>query len=164
MNGITVVQAALESTRGLLKWFIDDFSDADLFVRPAPRANHMAWQIGNVIGGDIFLLKGVFPNARFPDLPPGFAELHGSAGAAKDGPEGFLNKAEYIALFDAVRSAVIDFAGTLTDHDLDKPTSGDMAKFAPRICDLFLLVANHTIMHAGQATVIRRILGKPVLF
>jgi hypothetical protein len=39
-----------------------------------------------------------------------------------------------------------------------------MAKFAPRLGDLFQLVANHTLMHAGQFSVVRRKLGKPVLF
>ena len=52
----------------------------------------------------------------------------------------------------------------LTDADLEKATPGDMAPFAPRIVDLLILLANHTLMHAGQFTVVRRKLGKPVLF
>jgi hypothetical protein len=39
-----------------------------------------------------------------------------------------------------------------------------MAAFAPTLGHIFLLVANHTLMHAGQITVVRRLLGKPVLF
>ena len=52
----------------------------------------------------------------------------------------------------------------LSDTDLDKPTAGSMAGFAPTWGHLFVLVANHTLMHAGQFTVVRRKLGKPVLF
>ena len=39
-----------------------------------------------------------------------------------------------------------------------------MAKFAPTVGAMLLLNANHTMMHAGQFTVVRRKLGKPVLF
>jgi hypothetical protein len=39
-----------------------------------------------------------------------------------------------------------------------------MAKFAPTVMALFLLTANHQMMHAGQFSVVRRKLGKPVLF
>ena len=53
MNGIEVLKASLAGTQYVLKWFVDDFSDAELLVRPVPTANHAAWQIGNVIAGDV---------------------------------------------------------------------------------------------------------------
>jgi hypothetical protein len=52
----------------------------------------------------------------------------------------------------------------MPDADLDKPTQGNMAQFAPTLGALLLLQSNHTLMHAGQFTVLRRKLGKPVLF
>ena len=52
----------------------------------------------------------------------------------------------------------------LSDADLDRPTQGRMATFAPRLGDLLVLVSNHTLMHGGQISVLRRKLGKPVLF
>ena len=164
MNGIEVIQAALEGTRFTTNWFLSDFSDADMFVRPAPTANHAAWQIGNVIVGDLFLVKEQLPDAVYPELPAGFAENHGKDGAAKDGPDGFLTKAEYIALFDSVRAATIAAVGKLSEADLDRPTVGQMAAFAPTLGKVLLLTSDHTLMHAGQFTVIRRLLGKPVLF
>jgi hypothetical protein len=39
-----------------------------------------------------------------------------------------------------------------------------MAPFAPTLGALFVLVANHALMHGGQFSVVRRKLGKPVLF
>jgi hypothetical protein len=39
-----------------------------------------------------------------------------------------------------------------------------MAKFAPTVGAMLLLNANHVLMHAGQFSVVRRKLGKPVLF
>jgi hypothetical protein len=164
MNGREAIQAALEGTRSTLKWFVSDFTDEELLVRPVPGANHAAWQIGNVIVGDRWLVQSQLPDAVFPELPPGFEETHGSEGAKKDGPEGFLTKAEYLSLFDAARSATIAAVGSLTDADLDRPSVGQVANFAPTLGRAFLLVSDHTLMHAGQFSVIRRKLGKPVLF
>jgi hypothetical protein len=164
VNGIEVIKASLAGTQHFLKWFVEDFTDADLLVRPVPGANHAAWQIGNVIAGDIFLVKDQFPETPFPELPEGFLEKHGGQGSKDEGPDGFLTKAEYIALFDKVRATTIAALDSLTDADLDRPTSGKMAEFAPTIGRLYLAASDHTLMHAGQFSVIRRFLGKPVLF
>jgi hypothetical protein len=164
MNGVKAIQTALEGTRSALHMFVSDFSDADLFVRPVPNANHTAWQIGNVIVGDQYMVTSQLPDVPFPELPAGFAELHGPDGAKKDGPEGFLTKAEYLALFDKVRAATITALGGLKDHELDRPTTGQMASYAPTLGQMFILASDHTLMHAGQFSVIRRCLGKPVLF
>jgi DinB superfamily len=164
MNGIKAIQSALEGTRDALKLFVGDLSDADLLVRPVPGANHAAWQIGNVIAGDIYMLADQLPDVAFPELPAGFAELHGTSGAKREGPEGFLTKEEYLRLFDAVRSTTIAAAGALSDADLDRPTVGGVAGYAPTLGRIFQLTSDHTLMHAGQISVIRRKLGKPVLF
>lgn len=142
--------------------YLSDFSDADLLVRPVPGANHAAWQIGNVIGGDIYFIAPELPDTPYPTLPLGFNDLHGSAGVKKD--EGFLTKAEYLALFEKVRNATIAAVGQLTDAELDRPAIGPGKKFAPTLGKLFILASNHTLMHAGQFSVIRRKLGKAVLF
>lgn len=164
MNGVQAVQAALQSTQGLATWFVSDLSDDDILVRPVPGANHIAWQLGNIIGGDIFLVNAELPDVKYPEIPAGFVELHGSQGTGKDGKEaGFLSKAEYVALLEQIRAVTVAAAGKLTDADLDKPCSPQMATFAKTIGDLFIGVANHTMMHAGQFSVVRRKLGKPVL-
>src|SRR4051794_18037399 len=120
MNGREAIRAALEGTKGTLNGLVSDFSDADLLVRPVPGANHAAWQIGNVIGGDIYLVRTELPDAAYPSLPAGFMDQHGSKGAKDDAPEKFLTKAEYLKLFDEVRSATGAVLDKLTDADLDR--------------------------------------------
>jgi hypothetical protein len=164
MTGREAIKAALESTRGNLHWYVSDFSDADLLVRPVPGANHAAWQIGNVIGGDIYLVRCELPDAAYPELPAGFMDQHGTKGAGDDAPDKFLTKAQYLKLFDEVRSATIAALDKLTDADLDRPASEQMRAWAPTLAHVFLMASNHTLMHTGQFTVIRRKLGKPVLF
>lgn len=162
MTGKDAIKAALSSTQGLLNWYVGDLSDADFLERPAPAANHIAWQMGHVIAGDVHLIRQQLPDAVYPELPAGFMEKHTKETASQN--QAFYTKAEYVDLFGKVRTATIAALNSLTDVDLDRPTQGNMAKFAPRLGDLFLLVSNHTLMHAGQFTVLRRKLGKPVLF
>jgi uncharacterized damage-inducible protein DinB len=162
MNAKDAIQAALGSAQHMLEWFVSDLSDADLLVRPVPGANHIAWQLGHLINAEPHLIRMELPDATYPELPAGFAQQHSKETATSDA--GFRPKGEYLEWSKKMRGATRAVLDTLTDADLDRPSTGRMAKFAPRLADMFILVANHTMMHAGQFTVVRRKLGKPVLF
>jgi hypothetical protein len=164
MNGCKVIETALTSTQNIVPMYLGDLTDADLLVRPVPGANHIAWQFGHLIASEIHLVRSQLPNAAYPELPPGFAEQHGKETSAQEPPKGFGGKEQYVALFNRVREATKAAVAKLSDADLDRPTKGDMAKFAPKLGDFLILVANHSLMHAGQFSVVRRKLGKPVLF
>jgi hypothetical protein len=161
MNAITVVKTALEGTKPMLGWYLGDLSDAELLIRPVAGANHIAWQIGHLILSEIGSIKKVFPDAVYPELPEGFEAAHKSEASAKEDATGYLTKAEYLALYDSVRSATVAVASKLTEADLDKETGLGWAKTA---ADLFLMTPVHDMMHVGQFTVVRRKLGKPRAF
>jgi uncharacterized damage-inducible protein DinB len=162
MKATQAIMAVLKSTADQPSMYISDLSDADLLVRPAPNANHTAWQLGHLISAEPYLVKMLTPDAKYPELPAGFAEQYGKEGASRD--TGFLSKAEYLELFSKVRKATLAFVEGLNDADLDKPVTGNMAKYAPTWGSMLILVSNHVLMHTGQITVLRRKLGKPVLF
>jgi uncharacterized damage-inducible protein DinB len=163
MNGIQAIRSAMHSTQQILGMYLGDLADADLLVRPAPSANHIAWQLGHIIAGEVMLLKEI-PGAAHPELPAGFAKAHDAANAASTSTEGFLSKAEYLNLFNKTRAATLALLDKLTDADLDRPTQGKIGQFAPTHGALLMLISNHTLMHAGQFTVVRRKLGKPIVF
>ncbi len=161
MTGPQAIQTALKSSQFLLPMYLSDLSDADLLVRPAPGANHIAWQLGHLIVSESHLAKEGLPNAKYPALPKGFAEQHTKETSAVEPPKGFFTKAQYLELFNATRQVTITAVGQLSPTDLDKPTTGKMANFAPTLGNLFLMIPHHDLMHAGQFTVLRRKLGKP---
>jgi hypothetical protein len=161
MTGPEVIQAALKSTKTVMEMLLADLSDADLLVRPVPGANHIAWQLGHLIASEAHLAKDSLPGAKYPPLPPGFAEQHSNDTSAAESTKGFLTKGQYLELFSATRQATIEAVGRLTPADLDKPTPEKWRQFAPTAGHMLLLVANHTMMHAGQFTPVRRKLGKP---
>jgi hypothetical protein len=162
MNAITLIQTTLTTTKGMLPAFLVDLSDADLLVRPTSGANHIAWQLGHVILAERRLGDGMLPNAKYPDLPAGFLDKHGKTGAAED--SGFFSKDEYLRLFAGHREATLASVSQLTEADLDRPTTGPVVRLAPTLGAVLLLIGNHNMLHAGQFSVVRRKLGKPVLF
>jgi uncharacterized damage-inducible protein DinB len=164
MKATDVIRTALTSTKNLLEQYVSDLSDADLLVRPVPGANTIAWQLGHLIAAEPYLVRQALPEAAYPELPAGFDQAYGKEGAAADVPRGVLTRAQYVELFNKIRAATLAAVAKLSDADLDRPTQGNMAKFAPTLGDMLVLTANHVMMHAGQFTVVRRKLGKPVLF
>lgn len=161
MNASQVIAGALKSTQDLLAWYLSDLSDADLLVRAVPEANHIAWQLGHLIEAE-GQIGSVIPGAKYPDLPADWSKRHSKETAKSD--KGFSTKAEYLAQFNKVRDVTIEAVKKLSDADLDKPMTGDMAKWAPNLGAMMMLQVNHTMMHVGQFTPVRRKLGKPVLF
>src|SRR5262249_14886790 len=149
--------------QNLLSMYLADLSDADLVVRPVPKANHIAWQLGHLIASEVRMGE-VLPGAAYPELPRGFAERHSREASSVDPPKGYGSKADYLGLFDKFREATMAPLAKTPDADLDKPTPGPMAQWAPTVGALLLLNANHTLMHVGQFRVVRRKLGKPILF
>jgi hypothetical protein len=163
MNAKEVIRLDLTWSQQIMESLLSDLTDADLLVRPAPSANHIAWQLGHMIVSETRMGSQV-PHAHFPELPAGFVERHSKETAAIEPPRGFASKAEYLNLFQKTRAATLAALDKLTPAALDQPNEGRMREFAPTIGALLLLPAGHTMMHAGQFSVVRRKLGKPVLF
>ena len=153
---------SLARTGDMLKMTIADFSDADFLVRPTPTANHTAWQIGHLIASESGMVAAC--GAPKTDLPPGFAARFTKETAKLDDPKAFPTKKELLDLFDKVRNSSATFAKSLTDQDLAKPGPEQMRRMAPTVADLLNMSNHHIMMHLGQLQVIRRKLGKPLLF
>jgi len=163
MNAIDLLVQTLQGNLGLLTRTLADFSDADLLVRPCPGANHAAWQLGHLCGGET-MMGTMLRAAGFPELPAGFKEKFTKETAAKDEPAFFPKKAELLALWTRQRQAAIAAVQSLKPEDLAKPTSGPMAAHFPNLGAVAEALSMHATMHVGQFQVIRRKLGKPILF
>ena len=161
MNAIELLTQTLQATHEFLKGALADFSDADMLVRPVPGANHAAWQLTHLIASEIEMMTGA-AGVAMPPLDERLAKVVADKESAKlDDPAAFLTKAQLLALFAQVREATIAGVKTLSESDLDRQTGWE---YAPNIGQFLSLVAGHLTMHMGQVQVIRRKLGKPVLF
>jgi hypothetical protein len=164
MQAKEVAKLALQSAQDTMQMFLGDLSDQDVTVRPVPGANNIAWQLAHLIVAEKMLLEGILPGAAYPEIPAAIATLGNERTGKVDPPEGYLPKAQYVEWMAKLRAITIAAVDKLSDSDLDTPNTGMMAKFAPTLAALLILMANHTLMHGGQFTVVRRALNKPVVF
>jgi hypothetical protein len=163
MNAKEAIRISLGASERLLPMYLNDLSDADILIRPVPDANHIAWQLGHVIASECRLGRQL-PGSTYPELPAGFAEQHVKGNSKTDPPKGFGSKGQYLELFTKVRQATLANLEKLSEVDLDKPATGDIAKMAPTLGAILLLAASHAVLHIGQFSAVRRKLGKPVVF
>jgi hypothetical protein len=161
MNGVAVLQQVMDFNDFVVSKYLADLSDADLLVRTAPSANHIAWQLGHLISAEAGIVTGQLPGTPYPEMPAGFDEQHKKETAGKD--TGFLTKAQYLDLYGKVRAATRAALAKVSDADLDKPSTGRIAGMFPKLGGVLALAANHPLMHAGQFAAVRRQLGKPVV-
>ena len=163
MDVVNLLVEGLSGSMGMLKMHLGDFSDADFLTRPVPHANHTAWQLGHLTCAEANLLNSFAPGA-IPAPPADFAAKFAKDTASLDDSKSFPSKAEIISMYEKVRADTITWTKSLTPADLDKPGPEKMARFAPTVGRLLAMLPVHDSMHLGQIQVIRRALGKPVIF
>jgi hypothetical protein len=164
MSVIDKMAEGLAKNGEFLKMHLADFSDADMLARPCPGANHAAWQLGHLIAAETNLANA-FRAGVMPELPAGFSEkFDGKEASKRDDPKSFPSKAELISLFERTRAASVKFTKSLKEQELGQPMPEKFQSFVPTVGDLIAFTPVHSAMHIGQFQVIRRKLGKPVLF
>ena len=158
-----VIVDVLRGDIGFLNMTLGDMTDADLVQRPVPGANNALWQLGHLISAEASMVNGAAGKTVI-ELPAGFAERFKKETASADDPAALGTKADLLGLFAKVRGATAEWAGSLTPEDLATPSPERIRRMAPTVGHLLYLFPNHVAMHIGQFQVLRRKLGKPVLF
>jgi hypothetical protein len=157
-----LISGTINGAYRIVHCYVDDLTDAEFFVRSVPGTNHVAWQLGHMIGGVRKMLGAI--GCEAPALPSGFAEAYTKETAGSDDPTKFATKAEYLALMDQMKAASLAAVEATPDGKLDEPGPEAMREYAPTVGAVLMLLGTHWLMHAGQFVPIRRKLGKPPLF
>ncbi|APW62450.1 DinB family protein [Paludisphaera borealis] len=162
MSPKDVLRSNLEVSRFIVDGYLADFSDGDLLVRPLPGMNHVAWQLGHLIGSERHFAELVHPGGS-PPLPEGFAEAHAKEAAGVDDPSKFKTLAEYRSIWEQQRAATLAALDAAPEADLDKADPEKYPDYAPTISRILLLIGTHPVMHVGQFVAVRRVQGKPII-
>ncbi|MGC4031584.1 MAG: DinB family protein [Tepidisphaeraceae bacterium] len=162
MSQQQTILAILERGRGMLRRHLEDFTEAEFLARPVPSADHVAWQLSHLLNGYTMMLALYGAEGKYT-VPAKVAEVTKET-AKVDDASAFLGKEELLAGNEAAIGVLIDAIKGMTDADLDKPSPEYFHRFATTLGQLALMVPLHQSMHIGQIQVIRRSLGKPVLF
>lgn len=162
MNAKEMLKSLMYMNDMVLTSYLNDLSDSDLMLRPAPQANHLAWQLGHLISSENRILDSIKPGAG-GELPAGFHEKHDKAKTGVDDPKQFLTKQQYLDAYKKQRATSAAVLASMNDSDFDGQAPERFRRMFPTVGATFLLIANHPMMHAGQFAVVRRSLGKPVV-
>jgi len=163
MNAQGAFRAGISGGQHLVEAYLKDLGDADLLVRPLPGTNHIAWQLGHLIGAENQMLEAIRPGSM-PKLPAGFREKHNKEKAKSDDAKDFLTKDEYLKLFKEQRAGTLAVLESMSEADFDKPAPEPLSSFLRTVGEVFSMQGTHWVMHAGQWALIRRKLGHPPLF
>jgi hypothetical protein len=148
-------------SKGMVDSFLKDFSDAEMLFRPAKTANHAIWQMGHLANSVRGMVTMCDPGVTFPFEDD---SRFGKSKASIDDPAFFPGKVELLGRFNQAMDIAAGWVAKLSDVELAKPTPERIQAFAPTVGALAMLLASHPFMHIGQFTVMRRALGKPILF
>lgn len=163
MKARDAIRHTLNSSTRVMMSYLEDLSDAEIMIRPVDGANHIAWQLGHLIAAERYFLEAVKAGAS-PKLPAGFASAHSKETSSIDDGAKFLSKSEYLKLFESQRAATLATLESLSEEELDLPTPDKLQALAPNQGALLNLAGTHMLMHVGQFAIVRRKLGRPVLF
>jgi hypothetical protein len=162
MNAKDAIRQSIELSHMVVQMSFGDLDDADLLVRPVPQANHIAWQLGHMIAGTCQMLGAL--GRTPPAIPEAIAKAGDAKAATSDDPAMFATKDEYMKLLRATKAAALEAVDATPEAALDQPGPESMRDYAPTVASVLALLGLHWLMHSGQFTVVRRKLGKPVLF
>jgi uncharacterized damage-inducible protein DinB len=163
MTPIELSADVLQRDLGMVTSSLADFSDTDFLARPVPGANHITWQLGHLISTETRMVNGIKPGAAAP-LPADFEAKFTKETAGKDDAAFFPKRSQMLDQLTKTRTATIAMVKGLTLADWQKEGPEKMRDFIPTIGHALHMFSAHMHMHLGQAQVIRRKLGKPILF
>lgn len=157
------IQQSLEPVAFVVAQYLNDLSDSELFVRPHPGMNHIAWQLGHLILSEHDHINAVTGD-RMPPLPGGFREQHARTAANTDDRSCFCTKDGYVRLMREQRSAALTLLAGMSDAELMQPSPQSLGYLGATVGCVFASQSLHWMMHAGQWAVVRRMLGRSPLF
>lgn len=156
-----VAQELLGTSRYVMSAYLSDMTDSDLLVCPVDGAHHAAWQLGHLIINERRMVEGVREGSGIA-LPADFERPYGKE-VPLNACEGYLTVREYSELLKEQRTRTLALLSELEESDFDRPAPEFMRGYAKSTASVFLSIASHELMHAGQIAVIRRRLGKPIV-
>jgi len=163
MTHCDLIVEILERGQGMLQRTLADFTDADMLARPTEHANHAEWMLGHLCRSESFMMHAAGGTPIV--LPEGFQERYPQSKEHENDVTQPMGKETLLALYGMVRARTIEFVKSLNDADLAREIPSPFTKGTNTSVGFMLhMPALHTSMHVGQMQVIRRKLGKPILF
>ena len=160
MNTIDFIKQNLQSSTGWAMGLLNDMRDQPLAQPTSVGGNHPLWVLGHITYAESNLLDGFIlgKENRFPELKEQFDQGTTPTANAADYP----SMDELLGKFEAIRAATLAHLETLSEADLDQPTTApeELEQFFGTVGACCSAMAVHIAFHAGQVADARRAAGK----
>ena len=162
MKAVDFIKMSLEMSKNWIAGLAMDMKDAPLTMPTPNGGNHPLWCMGHLAYSEANLLS----MAKGIDNP-----LADWEGLFKNGTTPTADASSYpsfdevVQKFEEVRAATMDYVGSLTDEDLDKPShaEGEMKDWFGTVGQCLAAMPMHFTFHGGQLADARRAAGRPPL-
>ncbi len=151
------LQFALETSRRMLHMFVDDLTTEQRRHRVCPEANCVDWLVGHLVLTEQ-RFHAVF-DAKSPTLPEGFDKKFARDEVAPRQAD-YGDTSGLMRLFDVQRNITVEKVSQMTQEQLMVPLLKPHPRFST-LGEAAIFCALHVNIHAGQISMIRRMLGKP---
>ncbi len=151
------LQFALEGSRRMLHMFVNDLTPEERRYRICPDANCIDWVVGHLVLTEQ-RFHAVF-GAKSPLLPAGFDKTFARDDVAPKAAD-YGDTSGLLKLFDEQRNVTIAKVCEFPQEELMVPLENPHPRFST-LGEAAIFCALHVTLHAGQMSMIRRMLGKP---
>jgi uncharacterized damage-inducible protein DinB len=154
----------LEFGRRTMEGLVADLDGADLVAPPTSRGgNHALWVMGHLAVSEASIV-GRFIKGQEPALKE-WQPLFALGSQPTSDLSKYPAKSELLKKSQAVRQETLNLLGSLSEKDLDKPTSVQQnQELFGTIGRCFVTMVHHQAFHIGQIAVVRRALGRKPAF
>ena len=159
--GAKEIAASFRVVRNNTLKIAEEIPEDKYSFRPAEGSRTIAQTLIHISNAHRFALEIHHNNLRSTMEGFNFPAFIGPIAASEQEP---MTKAQIVARLTAAGEEFETWVKTLSPESLMKPTPESMQKFAPTVSHILHMAGTHLGMHMGQMQVVRRKLGKPVLF
>ncbi len=164
MSQTEFLLAQFASVRRYTNMVIEDICDDDWFRAPQGCLTHVAWQIGHLAFGQWVLALSIPRGHKQADeqlISAEFRKRFGRGSEPRLDPEDNPPVTEIIETFHGVHERVLTELANLNDERLSEPAGVEHPMFKTKLGALTWCV-HHEYTHAGQISLLRRLLGYDV--
>lgn len=160
---LQVATDRIKFARSYTKQFLDDLHEEDWFWTPPGLVTHIGWQVAHIASSQyglcLFRLRG--RTAADEELIPQSFWDHFKIGSLPiAGAENNPSVANILGVFDEVQEQVLRELADMTDADADVPLEKPHPAFSTVLGGIEYSPL-HELIHVGQITLLRRLMGKP---
>lgn len=152
------IRQSLTTARRMTLGLVEATPEEHWLHQPCPGANHVTWTLIHLTLADDWGPTSM-GDPRRPWVEKWDALL--SRGPV---PDGWPPHGEILDALSSAHDRFLACVASLSDADLDRPTAGTLADYAPDLACLLHSHIWHEAFHAGQIAVIRKSIGLPPRF